>query len=41
MAVVVLTNISANNAINNLNKTSRALARNFEKISTEIGRAHV
>jgi flagellin len=36
MAVVVRTNVSANNAITNLNKTSRALARNFEKISTGL-----
>ena len=36
MALVVRTNIASNNAINNLNKTSRALARNFEKISSGL-----
>jgi flagellin len=36
MALVVKTNIAANNGITNLNKTSRALSRNFEKISTGL-----
>ena len=36
MALVVKTNIAANGAITNLNKTSRALTRNFEKISTGL-----
>jgi flagellin len=36
MAITVRTNIAANNSITNLNKTSRALARNFEKISTGL-----
>ena len=36
MSIVVKTNIAANNGITNLNKTSRALSRNFEKISTGL-----
>jgi flagellin len=36
MAIVVRTNIAANVAITNLNKTSRALSRNYEKISTGL-----
>ena len=36
MALVVKTNIAANGALTNLNKTSRALTRNFEKISTGL-----
>ena len=36
MAITVRTNIAANNAITNLNKTSRALSRNFERISTGL-----
>ena len=36
MALVVKTNSAANNAISNLNRTSRALSRNFEKISTGL-----
>jgi flagellin len=36
MALVVRTNIAANNSITHLNKTSRALSRNFEKISTGL-----
>jgi flagellin len=36
MAIVVRTNIAANVAVTNLNKTSRALTRNYEKISTGL-----
>jgi flagellin len=36
MSIVVRTNTTANNAITHLNKTSRALSRNFEKISTGL-----
>jgi flagellin len=36
MSITVKTNIAANGAINQLNKTSRALSRNFEKISSGL-----
>jgi flagellin len=36
MSIIVRTNTTANNAITHLNKTSRALSRNFEKISTGL-----
>jgi flagellin len=36
MAIVVRTNTAANNGITNLNKVSRALGRNFEKISSGL-----
>ncbi len=36
MSITVKTNIEANGAINHLNKTTRALSRNFEKISSGL-----
>ena len=36
MAITVKTNVSANGALNDLNRTTRALSRNFERISSGL-----